>query len=49
MPTLSYLPFIAKAAIEALKVYPKVNATIDTEEKHHHLPGRGASRHRRGH
>ena len=30
--TLSYLPFIAKAAIEALKVYPKVNATIDTEE-----------------
>jgi pyruvate dehydrogenase E2 component (dihydrolipoamide acetyltransferase) len=31
--TLSYLPFIAKAAIEALKVYPKVNATIDTEEK----------------
>jgi pyruvate dehydrogenase E2 component (dihydrolipoamide acetyltransferase) len=31
--TLSYLPFIAKAAIEALKVYPKVNATIDTEER----------------
>jgi pyruvate dehydrogenase E2 component (dihydrolipoamide acetyltransferase) len=31
--TLSYLPFIAKAAIEALKVYPRVNATIDTEEK----------------
>ena len=31
--TLSYLPFIAKAAIESLKVYPKVNATIDTEEK----------------
>ncbi len=28
---LSYLPFIAKATIEALKVYPKVNATIDTE------------------
>lgn len=28
---LSYLPFIAKAAIEALKQFPKVNATIDTE------------------
>jgi pyruvate dehydrogenase E2 component (dihydrolipoamide acetyltransferase) len=31
--TLSYLPFIAKAAIEALKIYPKVNATIDTEAR----------------
>jgi pyruvate dehydrogenase E2 component (dihydrolipoamide acetyltransferase) len=31
--TLSYLPFIAKAAVEALKAYPKLNATIDTEEK----------------
>jgi pyruvate dehydrogenase E2 component (dihydrolipoamide acetyltransferase) len=31
--TLSFLPFIAKAAIEALKIYPKVNATIDTEER----------------
>ena len=29
--SLSYLPFITKAAVEALKVYPKVNATIDTE------------------
>jgi pyruvate dehydrogenase E2 component (dihydrolipoamide acetyltransferase) len=29
--SLSYLPFITKAAIEALKIYPKVNATIDTE------------------
>ena len=28
---LTYLPFVAKAAIEALKEYPKVNATIDTE------------------
>jgi 2-oxoglutarate dehydrogenase E2 component (dihydrolipoamide succinyltransferase) len=28
---LSYLPFIAKAAIEALKQFPKVNATIDTD------------------
>jgi 2-oxoglutarate dehydrogenase E2 component (dihydrolipoamide succinyltransferase) len=31
--TLSYLPFIAKASVEALKAYPKVNATIDTEER----------------
>jgi pyruvate dehydrogenase E2 component (dihydrolipoamide acetyltransferase) len=31
--TLSYLPFIAKAAVEALKAYPKLNATIDTEQK----------------
>jgi 2-oxoglutarate dehydrogenase E2 component (dihydrolipoamide succinyltransferase) len=29
--SLSYLPFITKAAVEALKAYPKVNATIDTE------------------
>ncbi|CAA9333861.1 MAG: Dihydrolipoamide acetyltransferase component of pyruvate dehydrogenase complex [uncultured Friedmanniella sp.] len=29
--SLSYLPFIAKATVEALKVYPKLNATIDTE------------------
>ena len=29
--SLSYLPFIAKATVEALKVFPKVNATIDTE------------------
>jgi pyruvate dehydrogenase E2 component (dihydrolipoamide acetyltransferase) len=29
--SLSYLPFITKAAVEALKVFPKVNATIDTE------------------
>jgi len=28
---LSFLPFFAKAAIEALKVYPNVNASIDTE------------------
>jgi 2-oxoglutarate dehydrogenase E2 component (dihydrolipoamide succinyltransferase) len=31
--SLSYLPFIAMAAIEALKAYPKLNATIDTEER----------------
>ena len=29
---LSFLPFFAKAAVEALKVYPKLNATIDTEK-----------------
>jgi pyruvate dehydrogenase E2 component (dihydrolipoamide acetyltransferase) len=29
--SLSYLPFITKAAVEALKIFPKVNATIDTE------------------
>jgi pyruvate dehydrogenase E2 component (dihydrolipoamide acetyltransferase) len=28
---LSYLPFFAKAAIDALKEHPKLNATIDTE------------------
>jgi len=28
---LSYLPFLVKAAVEALKTHPKVNATIDTE------------------
>jgi len=29
--SLSYLPFITKATVEALKVFPKVNATIDTD------------------
>ncbi len=29
--SLSYLPFITKAAVEALAQFPKVNATIDTE------------------
>src|SRR5690606_25181204 len=28
---LSYLPFLIKAAVDALKVHPKLNATIDTE------------------
>ncbi len=28
---LSYLPFICKVAVEALKQFPKVNATIDTQ------------------
>ncbi len=29
---LSFLPFFAKAAVEALKAHPKLNATIDTEK-----------------
>jgi pyruvate dehydrogenase E2 component (dihydrolipoamide acetyltransferase) len=28
---LSFLPFFAKAAVEALKTYPQLNASIDTE------------------
>jgi 2-oxoglutarate dehydrogenase E2 component (dihydrolipoamide succinyltransferase) len=28
---LSFLPFFAKAAIDALKTYPQVNASVDTE------------------
>jgi 2-oxoglutarate dehydrogenase E2 component (dihydrolipoamide succinyltransferase) len=28
---LSYLPFITKAAIEALREFPKINATLDSE------------------
>jgi 2-oxoglutarate dehydrogenase E2 component (dihydrolipoamide succinyltransferase) len=28
---LSYLPFLIKAAVDALKVHPKLNATIDTK------------------
>ncbi len=28
---LSFLPFFAKAAVEALKTYPQLNATIDTD------------------
>jgi pyruvate dehydrogenase E2 component (dihydrolipoamide acetyltransferase) len=30
---LTFLPFFAKAAIEALKQYPALNASIDTEKK----------------
>jgi 2-oxoglutarate dehydrogenase E2 component (dihydrolipoamide succinyltransferase) len=30
---LSFLPFLAKAALEALKVYPMLNASIDAENK----------------
>ena len=33
---LSFLPFFAKAAIDALKVYPQVNASIDTEAGRSH-------------
>jgi pyruvate dehydrogenase E2 component (dihydrolipoamide acetyltransferase) len=29
---LSFLPFLAKAAVEALKAHPKVNSSIDTEK-----------------
>ena len=29
---LSYLPFFAKAAIDALKQHPSLNATLDTEK-----------------
>jgi pyruvate dehydrogenase E2 component (dihydrolipoamide acetyltransferase) len=29
---LSFLPFFAKAAVEALKVHPKLNATVDMEK-----------------
>ncbi len=29
--SLSYLPFISKAAVEGLRQFPKLNATIDTE------------------
>ena len=30
---LSFLPFMAKAALEALKVYPELNASIDADSK----------------
>jgi 2-oxoglutarate dehydrogenase E2 component (dihydrolipoamide succinyltransferase) len=36
--SLSYLPFITAAAVEALKVFPKVNATIDTDAGEVHYP-----------
>ena len=35
---LSLLPFLLKATVEALKVHPKVNATIDTEAGEIHYP-----------
>ena len=37
---LTFLPFFAKAAIEALKAHPKVNAALDIEEGTDHLPRR---------
>jgi pyruvate dehydrogenase E2 component (dihydrolipoamide acetyltransferase) len=30
---LSFLPFFAKAAVEALKLHPKINASVDEEKK----------------
>jgi pyruvate dehydrogenase E2 component (dihydrolipoamide acetyltransferase) len=30
---LSFLPFFAKAAVEALKLHPKINASVDEENK----------------
>jgi pyruvate dehydrogenase E2 component (dihydrolipoamide acetyltransferase) len=36
--SLSYLPFIALAAVEGLKQFPVVNAEIDTDGRHDHLP-----------
>ena len=44
---LSFLPFFALAAVEALKVYPVVNASFDGRRDH--LPRRGEPRHRRRH
>jgi 2-oxoglutarate dehydrogenase E2 component (dihydrolipoamide succinyltransferase) len=35
---LSYLPFLIKATVDALKVHPKLNATIDTEAEEIHYP-----------
>ena len=46
---LTYLPFIAKAVVEALKAHPNVNASIDEDKKGDHLLRQGASRHRRRH
>jgi 2-oxoglutarate dehydrogenase E2 component (dihydrolipoamide succinyltransferase) len=35
---LSYLPFLIKATVDALKVHPKLNATIDAEAEEIHYP-----------
>jgi pyruvate dehydrogenase E2 component (dihydrolipoamide acetyltransferase) len=35
---LSYLPFLIKGAVDALKVHPKLNATIDTDAGEIHYP-----------
>ena len=37
---LTFLPFFAKAAIEALKQYPALNASIDVERQGDRLPRR---------
>ena len=47
--TLSYLPFITKAAVEALKVVPEGERDDRHRSAHYHLPGCRASRHRGGH
>ena len=44
---LSFLPFFALAAVEALKQYPVVNASIEGDEIVYHA--RGEPRRRRGH
>ena len=44
---LSFLPFFALAAVEALKQYPVVNASIEGDADR--LPRRGEPRHRRRH
>ena len=31
---LTFLPFFALAAVEALKVHPKLNAVIDGDQSH---------------
>nr|BFE75453.1 hypothetical protein GCM10020092_087540 [Actinoplanes digitatis] len=46
---LTFLPFLALAAVEALREHPVVNSSIDQEAEHGHLPRRRAPRHRGGH
>ncbi len=46
---LSFLPFFALATVEALQQHPTVNASIDMEAGHGHLPRRRAPRHRGRH
>ena len=44
---LSFLPFFCKAAVEALKVYPQINSSIDMDRRHHHVSRLREPRHRR--
>ena len=44
---LTFLPFIAKAVVEALKAHPKLNASYDSEIAGNHLPRRRAPGDRR--